>query len=191
MNQLNTASPDNREDHALAGGRKTGKKTDAKRVALIGLLFALAVVLSVLESLFPIPAPVPGIRLGLSNIVVMFALFQLRKRDALAIAVLKSVFVLATRGPVAGALSLAGGLFALGIMTLLILLLKDRCTYLLVSIAGAVFHNIGQILAASLILETFLWPYFPVLLVSGIVTGFATSVLLKMTSPVFSRLRLK
>jgi heptaprenyl diphosphate synthase len=171
--------------------KKAAKKINAGRVAFIGLLFALAVVLSILEGLLPIPAPVPGIRLGLSNIVVMFALFQLRKRDAFALAVLKAVFVAATRGPVAGALSLTGGLLALTVMTLFLLVLKDKNAYLPVSAAGAVFHNVGQILAASVILQTFLWPYLPVLILSGIVTGIATSILLKMTSPVFLRLRLK
>jgi heptaprenyl diphosphate synthase len=165
--------------------------TDAKRIALLGLLFALAIVLSIVEGLLPIPAPVPGIKLGLSNIVVMFALFQLNKRDALALCILKAVFVAVTRGTVAGILSLTGGLFALGIMTLLIIILKDKSTYLLVSIAGAVFHNIGQTLAASIILQTFLWPYLSILIFTGLVTGFATSILLKLTSPVFLRLHLK
>jgi heptaprenyl diphosphate synthase len=171
--------------------KRKRKFVDVGRVALLGLLFALALVLSVLESFFPLPVPAPGIRLGLANIVVMFALFHLKKRDALALVVLKAVFVAATRGTVAGLLSLSGGLLALGIMTLLLLLMKDKSTYLLISIAGAVFHNLGQITAASIILETALWIYLPVLILAGIVTGFATSILLKMTSPVFLRLRLK
>lgn len=170
---------------------KARKPVDAKRIALLGLLFALAIILSIVESILPIPAPVPGIRLGLSNIVVMFALFNLKKSDALTLAFLKALFAAATRGTVAGLLSLSGGLFALGIMLLLLFLMKDKSTYLLISIAGAVFHNIGQIAAASIILQTALWIYLPVLLISGIVTGFATSILLKLTSPAFLRLRLK
>lgn len=171
--------------------KNSKKPVDVKRIALLGLLFALAIVLSIVESIMPIPAPVPGIRLGLSNIVIMFALLNLKKRDALALAILKAAFAAATRGTVAGLLSLSGGLFALGIMTLLLILMKDKSTYLLISIAGAVFHNIGQIAAASIILKTALWVYLPVLLISGIITGFATSILLKLTSPAFLRLRLK
>jgi len=171
---------------------ENGKRFDgAFRIALLGLLVALAVVLSLTESLLPIPAPVPGIRLGLSNIVVMFALLNLRRTDALAVALLKALFVAITRGTTAGLLSLTGGLAALGVMTLILLLSKDKATYVLISVAGAVFHNIGQIAMASVILQTALWPYLPVLLISGVVTGFATSVLLKLTSPVFQRLRLK
>jgi heptaprenyl diphosphate synthase len=171
-------------------GNGRQKKRDAKRVALLGLLFALAIVLSLVESMLPVPG-LPGVRLGLSNIVVMFALLNLRKWDALFIVILKALFVMLTRGPVAGLLSLSGGLLALAIMLLLLLLRKEKATYLLISISGAVFHNIGQIATASIIMRTALWPYLPVLLVSGIVTGFATSVLLKLTSPVFLRLRLK
>lgn len=168
-------------------GRKQ-RPLGCKRIALLGLLFALAIVLSIIEGLFPIPIPVPGIRLGLANIVVMFALFCLRRSDALFLVILKAVFVAATRGTIAGLLSLSGGLLALGIMVLLLLVLKDKSTFLLISIAGAVFHNIGQIAAASLILNTALWIYLPVLILSGFLTGFATSILLKLTSPVFLRL---
>lgn len=170
---------------------KKNNSVNVKRIALLGMLFALAIVLSIIEGFIPVPVPVPGVRLGLANIVIMFALFQLNKRDALGIAVLKAGFVAATRGAVAGALSLTGGLFAFFAMVLVLVLLKEKTTYLFISIVGAVFHNIGQIFMASLILDTFLWPYLPVLLLSGIVTGFATSVLLKLTSPVFQKLHIK
>lgn len=175
----------------LSQQSQNNKPVNIRRIALLGMLFALAIVLSLVESMLPIPLPIPGIRLGLSNIVVMFALFNLQKRDALVIAVLKAAFVLMTRGTIAGILSLSGGLVALGVMTLLLVLMRDKTTYLLISIAGAIFHNIGQIAAASVILETALWIYLPVLLLSGIVTGFATSIILKLTAPVFLRLRLK
>ncbi|MEA4970492.1 MAG: Gx transporter family protein [Candidatus Pelethousia sp.] len=170
---------------------KNPKASGAKRIALLGMLFALAMVLSVVEGFIPVPVPVPGVRLGLANIVVMFALLQLGWRDALGLTLLKAGFVAITRGAVAGALSLAGGAFAFCVMALVLALARDKTTYLLLSVAGAVFHNVGQLLTASLILGTFLWPYFPILLLSGIVTGFATSVLLKLTAPAFGRLHLK
>lgn len=166
------------------------RATKTRRITLLGLLFALAMVLSVLESLFPVPVPVPGVRLGLANIVVMFALFHLKKSDALTLVILKAVFIAATRGLIAGALSLSGGLCALGVMVLILLMMKDKTTILLVSILGAVFHNFGQIAAASAIMETVLWIYLPTLILSGIVTGFATSVMLKMTSSAFQGLHL-
>ena len=82
-----------------------------KRLALMGLLFALAMALSFLESLLPaLPMLPPGIRLGLSNIVTMYALFVLGPVSGYTIAVLKSLFVLLTRGAVAAAMSASGGI---------------------------------------------------------------------------------
>lgn len=181
-------------DNILMMRQNTGrvtKKFDTKRIALLGLLFALAVVLSVIESYIPIPVPVSGVKLGLSNIVIMFALFNMKRSDALTLAIMKSLFVAATRGLIAGFISISGGLSALAVMTIIIMIQRERSTYLLVSVAGAVFHNIGQFTAASVIMQTLLWPYAPVLLVSGILTGIATSVLLKLTTPAFRRLHLK
>ena len=156
----------------------------------MGILLATAVVLSIVEGLFPIPAPVPGIRLGLSNIVVMFALLNMKKRYALIIALLKALFVLLTRGVIAGILSASGGLASVGVMALLLFLFSGRISYLLISVSGAAFHNIGQIAAASVILSTPLWIYLPILLVSAILPGFATAVILKTMAPVRLRLRL-
>ncbi len=169
---------------------KGRKRFDTGRIALLGLLFALAAVLSFLESLIPIPAP-SGVKLGLSNIVIMFALFNMKKSDAAALAVMKSLFVMATRGAIAGFISLSGGLSALVVMIIVMLIQRESSTYLIVSVAGAVFHNMGQISAASIVLRTLLWPYLPVLIFSGILTGIATSVLLKLATPAFRRLRFK
>lgn len=162
-----------------------------RRVALMAVLFALTVALTFLEYLLPIPAPVPGIRLGLSNIVVMYSLFFLRKRDALTLAVLKALFVFLTRGAMAGVLSASGGLLSVCAMSVLLLVFSDKISYLMVSVAGAIFHNLGQMCVASLILGSALWYYMPVLLLAGIIAGIATSLLLKATLPVFKRLNLK
>lgn len=94
-----------------------------KRLALMGLLFALAMALSFLESLLPaLPMLPPGIRLGLSNIVTMYALFVLGPVSGYTIAVLKSLFVLLTRGAVAAAMSASGGIASVTVMLLLSLL---------------------------------------------------------------------
>lgn len=182
------------ESYSFMRGEKLNqsaiKPQRIRQVALTALLFALAMVLSLVESIVPIPAPLPGVRLGLSNIVVMFSLFFLRRRDALAIALLKSLFVLITRGVIAGILSFCGGLSSILVMVLLMHLFKTRISYLIVSIFGAVFHNIGQIAAASVILGTPLWFYLPLLLLSGVISGSATSVLLKVCTPAFQKLHL-
>ena len=88
----------------------------AARVARMGLLFALALALSFFESTLSGWIPVPGIKLGLSNIVTMYCLFCLGWREAYTLTALKSLFVLLVRGMVGAALSLSGGLLSVTVM---------------------------------------------------------------------------
>ena len=163
-----------------------------RRMVVTALLFAVALVLTVVEYQLPIPMPAPGIKLGLSNIVVMYSLFFLKKRDAFTLAVLKSFFVFLTQGAVAAFLSLCGGLLSLVMMLLCMAIFQNRISYLMISIVGAIFHNTGQIAAASLLYTNLvMWSYFPVLLVSGVIAGMATSTLLRITLPALKRLNLK
>lgn len=161
-----------------------------KQLVLTGLFFALALVLSIVESTLPsIPLPVPGVKFGLSNIVVMYALFFLSKSQAYAIAILKALFVIITRGIIAGILSLFGGILSLTIMLLLIIIFRNKVSYLLISIFGAVAHNIGQFIAVTFIYAgLYLWVYIPVLLISGVAAGIATATLLRFILPAFKKL---
>ena len=89
------------------------------KIAYMGLLTALALIVSYVEFLIPIPIGIPGVKPGLANIAVMYALFFLGVPQAMTLVVLKAAFVFITRGMVAGALSLSGGATALLIMILL------------------------------------------------------------------------
>nr|WP_319487677.1 Gx transporter family protein [uncultured Caproiciproducens sp.] len=163
-----------------------------KQMVLTGLLFAVVLVLSVVENELQIPVPVPGVKLGLSNIVVMYSLFFVEKKEALLLAVLKSLFVFLTRGAVASLLSLCGGLLSVLTMIVFLLIFKEKISYLMISILGAVFHNVGQIIAISILYTNmFLWAYSPVLLISGIIAGAATSTLLKVTLPALKKIGFK
>lgn len=162
------------------------KNTDNKtrRMVMLAMLFATAVVLSIVEGMLPQPIPVPGVRFGLSNIVVMYAVFFLNAKDALMIAVLKAFFGMLTRGAVAGLLSLSGGVFSVCIMVILLWIFKEKGSYLLYSMCGALAHNIGQFAAISLLYTSMSMIYYlPVLLISGVVAGSVTSVLLKTVLP--------
>lgn len=162
------------------------------RVVFTGLLFAAAIVLSIAENSLQIPVLAPGVKLGLANVMVMYALFFLGKRYALLLAALKAVFALITRGVVAGILSLSGGLASILLMALLLALFGERVSYLIVSIFGAISHNLGQLAAVSVIYTGLVaLVHLPVLLVAGVVTGAATAVLLKLLIPVVNRLGLK
>ena len=143
----------------------------AKNVALYGLLIALALVLSYLQSLVPLSFAVPGIKMGLPNIVVVFALYRLRARDAAVISLVRVLLVSVLFGNVFSlAYSAAGGVLSLLVMMLLKSTGKFSETG--VSVAGAVAHNAGQILVAMFVLETGrLVYYLPVLCISGTVAG--------------------
>lgn len=164
-------------------------KYSARQVALMGLLFALAAVLSFLEGLLPVlPTLPPGVKLGLSNIVTMYTLFFLGAKSGFAIAFLKAFFVLLLRGPTAFCMSLSGGILSVLVM-LVLLKLSEKPHITLVSIFGAVFHNIGQILVSALFLRTALaFGYLPIMVLSGVLMGFFTSVLFKVLRPYLIRM---
>ena len=157
----------------------------ARRTAGTGMLFALALVFQYLESLVPMPFPTaPGIKLGLSNTVTMFCLFSIGIPEALAIAVLKGGFAFLTRGPAAGALSLAGGVVSVLVMSLMTRLRQSRG---LTGVMGAAFHNLGQLGMAILITKTpGLISYLPVLLLSGMIAGLFTGL---VAQAVLSRIK--
>ena len=158
-------------------------------LTLAALLFAASLVLSIVESsLPPLPIAIPGVKLGLSNIPVMYTLFFLGKRQALTIATLKSLFVGFTRGAVSGLLSFCGGWLSVLAMALLLFLFKDHISYMVISIFGAVFHNVGQFAAISVLYTNlYLWVYLPVLLISGIIAGIATATFLKLILPLLNK----
>lgn len=164
-----------------------------KQLTLTGLLFALALVLSVVENTVPaMVIPVPGVKLGLSNIVVMFALFFVGKGQAFSLAILKAFFVFLVRGTVAAFLSLCGGIFSLVIMMLLLIIFKEKISYTVVSIFGSIFHNVGQFIAISIIYTSIgLWAYLPILIIAGVIAGIITATLLRIILPALKKLDLR
>ena len=146
---------------------------DSKHISQYALLTALAMVLSWLESLVPVSSAVPGMKLGLTNLVVIFALERMRVRDAAAISFIRVILVSLTFGNAyAFAYSLAGAVLSLLVMVFL--KKTGKFSVLGVSVAGGVCHNIGQILVAMAVLETTRLAYYlPFLLISGTVSGTA------------------
>lgn len=157
-----------------------------KKLTLCGMLTALAIVLSLAERLFPLDAivPVPGVKLGLANIVTLFALTRLSVRDAVAILLCRVALSSLLMGSVTAFLfSLFGGLLALAVMGLFLRAEGRFCSVLGVSVAGAAAHNIGQIIAAVIWMKTgAVIAYLPLLLVMsvplGLVTGLTAAVVL-------------
>lgn len=144
-----------------------------KHAARYALLVALAMTLSWLESLIVLPGLLPGMKVGLTNLVVLFALYRLGLRDAAWLSLIRVVLVSMTFGSAYSfAYSLAGAVLSLAVMAALKKL--DRFSILGVSIAGGVCHNMGQLLVAMAVLETArLGWYLPALLFSGTLAGIA------------------
>ncbi len=141
-----------------------------RRLTVMAMLIAAAMILSWVETLLPSPG-IPGVKLGLANIAVIFALYRLGWKEAAAISLVRVGMVSVLFGSV-GALfySVAGAVLSLAVMTLLRRL--DVFSTVGVSVAGGVAHNLGQILMAMLLLETqrLIW-YLPVLILSGLGGG--------------------
>ena len=143
----------------------------SKKVAFFALLVALAFVFSYLESLIPFHFGIPGIKLGLANLVVVTALYTVGEKQAFAVSVIRIILSGLTFGGVFSLVySLAGG-----ILSFLAMLIAKRCRALSVTgvaVIGGSIHNIGQIIAAAIVMETpSIAYYLPVLLLSGAVTG--------------------
>ncbi|MCI5640475.1 MAG: Gx transporter family protein [Lachnospiraceae bacterium] len=149
----------------------------SKKIAQIGMLVALAMVFSYLESLVPISLGVPGIKLGLSNVVTVFALYQFGAPLALGISMVRIVLCGLTFGSFSTMLySLAGGL--LSFLVMVILKKTGKFSIYGVSAAGGVFHNIGQLIVAAWMLQSSMLAYYmPFLMVAGIVSGAAIGML--------------
>ena len=156
------------------------KKT--KRLVLLAMLTAVAMILSYVESLLP-SVGIPGVKMGLANIAVIFALFRFGWKEAAALSLVRVVLVSLLFGSVGAMLySLAGAVLSLAVMALLRRI--DRFSTVGISVAGGVAHNAGQILMAMLILQTKqLLGYLPGLAVSGItggvLTGLAAALLIR------------
>lgn len=152
-----------------------------RRVALSGLLTAMMVVLGYFDSVIQLPIPVPGIKLGLANSVLLYAVYMLPAGQTLLLMALK---VLVT-GFLFGNPQVMLYSFAGGLLSVLAMLLCRRVKGLSVvgaSVAGAAFHNVGQVLVAAwqLNLPELFTFYLPVLLLVGILTGILTGTVAQM-----------
>ena len=142
-----------------------------QKLTVMALTTAIALVLSFIESQIPAFVAVPGVKMGLANIAIVYALYRLGWKEAAIISLIRVVLVSLLFGSAASFLySLAGAVLSL--LGMALLKKTGKITEIVVSVAGGVLHNIGQIAMASIILETdALRYYLPFLLVSGILAG--------------------
>lgn len=146
------------------------------KVAYMGVFLALALICSYVESLIPISFGIPGVKLGLTNIVVVLMLYCIGAKEAFAVSVCRIVLAGFLFGNLFSILySLAGGLLSFLIMWAV--KRTGKLGILPVSVCGGIFHNIGQLAVAALVVENYnVFYYLPVLLLAGAATGLAIGV---------------
>ena len=152
------------------------ENSSAKRVALSALFVALALIFSYIEAVTP-GVGIPGVKLGITNLVVVLALYKMNWKYAFTINIIRIVVSgLLFSGIFAMLYSLVGGCLSLLVMCLL--KRTDKFSVVGVSMAAAVTHNFGQVLVAAFVIENMrMFLYFPLLLFSGIIAGIVIGIL--------------
>lgn len=153
------------------------KRTNVKRITLCALLTAIALTIFVAEAQIPLPIPLPGLRLGLANIVTVYAMFAMGPADTLLILLSRIILGGLFAGGSTLPFSLAGGLCCYLIMLVLRKVLTADQLWACGAI-GAIFHNIGQCLMAVFVYQArqLIMVYLPFLMVTGIIAGIFTGL---------------
>ena len=153
-----------------------------QKMALLGVLTAAAIVIAILESFIP-SVGIPGVKMGLANIVILIILYELGIWEAAVVNLLRVLVVSLVRGTFLSMgflMSLTGCLLSLGIMILFYLLIK-QFSIIGVSVIGAIFHVTGQILIAMIFLgSAYIFLYLPVIAISAIITGVFVGIVAKL-----------
>lgn len=157
---------------------------------MLGLTIALAMIMSYIEALVPLSFAVPGIKMGLANIVIIFVLYKIGTKEAILVSLIRVILVsLLFSNVMAMAYSIAGAVLSLSVMWLL--KKSDRFSVVGVSIAGGIMHNVGQIIMAVILLGTEqIALYLPVLIVTGTVTGIVIGIVSGLVINRFKNVRL-
>ena len=161
-----------------------------KKVAMLGLTIALAMIMSYIEALVPLSFAVPGIKMGLANIVIIFVLYKIGTKEAILVSLIRVILVsLLFSNVMAMAYSIAGAVLSLSVMWLL--KKTDKFSFVGVSIAGGIMHNVGQIIMAVVLLGTEqIALYLPVLIITGTVTGVVIGIVSGLVINRFKKIRL-
>ena len=151
-------------------------RNNTRRLTALALTVSFALILSFIESRIPAFVAIPGVKVGLANIAVIFALYKFGIAEAAVISVVRVILVSTLFGnPVSFIYSFVGAVLSLSVMFLL--KRSSPLTEITVSVAGGVMHNIGQICAASIMLSTNVVIYYlPFLLLSGVIAGIAVGI---------------
>ena len=153
----------------------------------MAMMIALAMIFSYVETMIPINFGIPGVKLGLANLVIVAAIYLFGGKQAFLISIVRIFLSGFMFGNLASIMySLAGGLLSLAAM--LLLKKTDKLSILAVSVMGGICHNIGQLIVAMLVVEKLkLIFYVPVLLISGFLTGLLIGIVCRVILPAVKR----
>ena len=148
-----------------------------RKIAYLGVFLALALILSYVESLIPFYFGIPGVKLGLTNLIVVVMLYCTGTKEAFGVSVARILLAGFLFGNLFSILySLAGGVLSFLVMCLLTN--TGRFHVISVSVTGGISHNLGQLIAAAFVVETYdIFYYMPFLLIAGVATGFVIGML--------------
>ena len=153
-----------------------------RKIALVGILSSIAIVLSIAESFIP-SIGIPGVKIGLANIVILIVLYEIGIKEAIFVNLLRVVITGLVRGTFLSMgflMSLTGAVLSLGIMILFYLVFK-KFSIVSVSVVGSVFHVFGQIVVAIFYLGTaYIIFYLPIIAISAIITGVFVGIAAKL-----------
>ncbi|MFQ9515292.1 MAG: Gx transporter family protein [Eubacterium sp.] len=149
---------------------------DSKKISITALFTAFAVILSYIETLIP-AIGIPGVKLGLANFAIVLALYFLGYKAGITINIIRIIIIGAFFGNLFSIyFSIAGAVISYAVMALL--KKTEKVSMITVAIVGGVFHNIGQIIIAFFVVDTYgVFTYIPVLIISGIITGSIIGIL--------------
>ncbi|KXB57415.1 MULTISPECIES: Gx transporter family protein [Lachnoanaerobaculum] len=142
-----------------------------RQITTMGMLVALAMVLGFVETLIPINLGIPGMKLGLANIVVVIALFLFDVKTAVVVSILRIILIAMTFGNMSMMFySIAGA--SLSLLSMIAISKIKSFSLISVSIVGGIMHNVGQIICAAFVVRTNgVFTYLPVLMIAGLVSG--------------------
>lgn len=152
---------------------------DYRKIPYYGLFAALAILMGYVEMLIPVPIPIPGVKLGLANVIIVIMMYFMDVKSAFFVSLIRVLLSGLLFAGFAGLLySLAGAVCSFAVMALL--KKTGKFSIIGVSLAGGVFHNVGQVAVAAAVVENVRMMYYlPFLLVSGVVTGILIGVVAK------------
>ncbi|MCT4592966.1 MAG: Gx transporter family protein [Anaeromicrobium sp.] len=152
-----------------------------QKIIFISLLVSQAVVLSFIEKMIPLNFSIPGAKLGLANIITLTSLYLFSFKETFSIILLRTIMVAFIGGSISGFLySISGALLSFLVMYLLMRVSLEKISTIGVSVTGAIFHNLGQLLMAAFIIQNLrIIIYLPLLMVTGVITGVVVGITVK------------